>query len=242
MLSNIECIALRTVRVNDSRNLLSVWSRCHGRLTLAMPSGKGRESKRRRALTGPLSLFEAVVDIRPDREVATVREMIPMATSPAMLLSPMRAAGATFLAETLDVILRRTEADDILSDFLFSAVAYYGECGGRAAANFHVSFLIHLAEFLGIAPDYGEARHGCLFDIKEGRFVRSAPLHGDYLSSVDSHALLAFGEISLYHCGRIFIERFERRRAIDIIFNYYDLHLCSLEGVKSLSILRQIFD
>ena len=127
MLSNIECIALRTVRVNDSRNLLSVWSRCHGRLTLAMPSGKGRESKRRRALTGPLSLFEPVVDIRPDREVATVREMIPMATSPAMLLSPMRAAGATFLAETLDVILRRTEADDILSDFLFSAVAYYGE-------------------------------------------------------------------------------------------------------------------
>lgn len=242
MLSNIECIALRTVRVNDSRNLLSVWSRSHGRLTLAMPSGSGRESKRRRALTGPLSLFEAVVDIRPDREVVSVREMIPMASSPTMLLSPMRIAGATFLAETLDVILRRTEADDILSDYLFSAIAYYGVCESRAAANFHISFLIHLAEFLGIAPDYGEAKPGCLFDMRDGRFIMSAPLHGDYLSAVDSRALFALGELSLYRCGRIFIERFERRRALDLIFHYFDLHLCSLESVKSLSILRQIFD
>jgi len=242
MLTKLHCIALRTVRVNDSRNLLSVWSREHGRLTFVMPAGNGREARRRRALTGPLALFEAVGDVRPDRDIITVRDLMPMPESPAMSMSPVRAASAPFLAEALDLLLRRTPADDILSAYLFDAISYYGTASTAAAANFHISFLYHLSVFLGIAPDIDEAAPGDYFDMREGRFISTAPLHGDYLSAADSRILLALARVPITHCGMLRVPRHERRRAIDSILHYYSLHLCELEGLQSLPILRRIFD
>lgn len=242
MLTKLHCMALRTVRVNESRNLQSVWSREQGRLTFVMPAGNSREARRRRALTAPLSLFEAVGDVRPEREIITVRDLMPLPESPAMSMSPVRAASAAFLAEALDLLLRRTAADDLLSTYLFDAVAYYGVATAASAANFHISFLYHLSAFLGIAPDIEEYAPGYYFDMREGRFMATAPIHGDYLSAADSRMLLALSRVPLVRCGMLKVPRYERRRAIDAILHYYSLHLCELEGLQSLSILRRVFD
>ncbi|MDE5662357.1 MAG: recombination protein O N-terminal domain-containing protein, partial [Muribaculaceae bacterium] len=51
MYTHLDCIALRTTKVSDSKNLLSAWTRTHGRLTFSLPAGAGREARRRRALT-----------------------------------------------------------------------------------------------------------------------------------------------------------------------------------------------
>jgi len=242
MLTKLHCIALRTVRVNDKRNLQSVWSREEGRLTFVMPTGNSREARRRRALTAPLALFEAVGDVRPDREIITVHDLMPMPVSPVMSMSPVRSASAAFLAEALDLLLRRTAADDLLSIYLFDAVAYYGVASAAAAANFHMSFFYHLSTFLGIAPDIGGYSPGAYFDMREARFTATAPIHGDYLSAADSRMLLALSRVPLARCGMLKVPRYERRRAIDAILHYYSLHLCELEGLQSLSILRRIFD
>ena len=50
MYEPLECIALRTTRISDSKSLLSVWERTRGRLTFAIPAGASREARRRRAL------------------------------------------------------------------------------------------------------------------------------------------------------------------------------------------------
>lgn len=242
MLTKLHCIALRTVRVNDSRNLQSVWSREQGRLTFVMPAGNGREARRRRALTAPLALFEAVGDVRPDRDIISVRDLSPLDGSPVMSMSPVRTAAAVFIAEALDILLRRTPADDALSSFLFDAVAYYGMAPSGAAANFHMSFLCHLSRYLGIAPDIDEYMSGYCFDMREGRFTATAPLHGDFLWPAGSRFLLALFAVPLAHCGLLRVSRSERRKAIDDILRYYSLHLCELEGLQSLSILREIFD
>lgn len=242
MLKNIYCIALRTVKVNDSRNLLSVWSDEYGRMSVVMPSGNSREARCRRALTSPLSLFEAVADVRADRDVVTVRDLMPLPQSPGMNLSPMRVAGAAFIAEALDVLLRRSEADPALSAFLFDALAFYGEADSRSAANFIVFFFFHLARFLGIVPELEGEVANKVIDLREGRVVSSVPLHGDYLAGADFRTAIALSRVPLRRCGLINIARFERRRALDVILHYYEMHLASLESLKSLEILRQIFD
>lgn len=215
MLSRIYCIALRTVRVNDGRNLLSVWSRDHGRMTIAMPAGAGARPSDAGHLLRPWHYSRPWADLRPDREIVTVRDLMPLPSSPTMVMSPTRMAGATFLAEALDVLLRRTEVESDLSTFLFDAVAFYGEAPVAAAANFHISFLCHLAAFMGIAPDTG-LLGGCkVFDMREGRFAVAPPLHGDYLSGDDARVVGILERIPLRRCGLIKMPRYERRRALD---------------------------
>lgn len=240
MLEPIECIALRSVAAGETSVLLSAWSRSHGRITIAMPAGSSRESRRRRALTTPLAHFEAVADFRAGKDIIRVRDLVPLPTSP--LLSPTRIVGASFMAEILDRLLRRSEADEALSDYLFAATSLYGSAGAAVARNYHIFFLAHLAAFLGIEPDLADGGTSAYFDMREGRVSPSIPLHSDYIGPDDMRTLKALARVPLRLCGCIGIERYHRRRAIDLILRYYELHLIELEGLKSLPILRQIFD
>ena len=242
MQQNLQCLALRTVRLSDSRNLLSVWAAGIGRLTFALTAGSSRESRRRRALTMPMSLFEAVVNLNPGRDIHAVREISPLPGSPAMMLSPSRTAVASLIAETLDILLRRTSADDAMTSYLFDSAVFFGEAEERGAGNFTLSFLYHLMYYLGIAPDVDEYRSGWNFDLKEGRFTASIPLRGESLSAEDTRAVVALARVPLRRCGLLKFPRYERRRALDILLHYYSLHLSSLDGLKSMGVLRQIFD
>ena len=96
MVQAVKCIALRTVKVADSRNLLSVWTAGDGRLSFAVAAGHGREAARRRALMSPLATFEAVADIRPQRAIHTLRDVAPCRTPSPSLLRPSRRPTHSF--------------------------------------------------------------------------------------------------------------------------------------------------
>ena len=239
----LNCIALRTVRLNESKNLLTVWCRQYGRLTLAMPAGASREARRRRALTGPLSTFDCVVDFKPGREIHSVRDISAGHYSLAVESSAPKQLVAMFLAEVLDILLRRTEADGPLSDFLFYSLEVLSALSDPAAVvNFHIVFLYGLSHFAGIAPDLSGWRNGAVFDLREGVFRTTLPLHRDFLSPRESLALIYVSRVSYRTAGRLPFVREERNRALDVILQYYSLHLASMSSLKSLDILRSMLD
>ena len=240
MLTPVDCIALRTVRLNDSKNLLSVWSRQAGRLTFAIPAGSSREARRRRAITAPLGTFCGVCDIRPDREILSVRDIMPLPGSPAMNPSPVQTMSAMFLAEALDLLLRRQEADERLSDFLFGSMELLAATTGAAAANFHIIFLYTFAHFAGIAPDTGDYGPKAVFDMREGRFRPSAPLHDDHIEGDEARMMMLISRTPLSRAGRLPLSRAGRNRALDLILRYFTLHLSPLGSLKSPEILRML--
>lgn len=240
MLLPVECISLRTVRLSDSKNLLSVWSRQAGRLTFAVPAGNSREARRRRAFTSPLGTFEGVCDLRPDRDIQSVRDVMPMPGSIAMGGTPLHGLTAFFLADALDVVLRRSAPDEALSDFLFDSLAVFAALGGRAAANFHLLFLFGLAHYAGIEPDTGDYAPGRVFDMREGRFRLSAPLHSDYIEGREARLMVMLSRATYASAAHLPFDRDGRRRALDLILQYFTLHLAPLNKLKSLDILRSI--
>lgn len=240
MLTPVECIALRTVRLTDSKNLLSVWSREAGRLTFAIPAGSSREARRRRAITAPLGTFCGVSDIRPDREILSVRDIMPLPGSPAMNPSPAQGMSAMFLAEVLDSLLRRQEPDDRLSDFLFRSMDILSAATGAAAANFHIVFMYTFAHYAGIAPDTGDYRRNAVFDMREGRFRLSAPLHDDHIEGDEARMMMLISRTPLARAGRLPLTRATRNRALDLILRYFSLHLAPLNSLKSPEILRML--
>lgn len=242
MLQNITCIALRTVKVSDRQDLITVWSREAGRTSFAVPAGNSAAARRRRALTSPLSVFECVADIRAGREIHTLRELNAAPFSLALVSSPAKSLTAIFLAEVLDNLLRKTEADAMLSQFIFASIEIFAGLPARAAANFHIIFLLRLMHFAGIEPDMGEYCRGRVFDIREGRFLVARPLHGQFLDAGECRMLSLMQRVDYFTSGRLPLSRATRNMAVDRILNYYQLHLGSLSNIKSLEILRRMGD
>lgn len=242
MLVPVKCIALRTIRLNDSKNLLSAWVESHGRLTFAITAGKSREAARRRALTTPLATFEAIADIRPGRAINTLRDISPMPGSLALASTPLQNAVAAFVAEALDNILRNSPPDNALSAYIFSAAHTFAKAHGRTLANFNISFLYHLTHMCGVGPDISLYHKGCIFDIPQATFSSSLPLHNNFIRPDKAHFVTILHRIPLDRCGLIKIDRQQRREIFDHILSFYSYHLIAIDNLESLKILQQLFE
>lgn len=252
--TTLHCLALRTVRHSDTRDILTAWSRERGRIAIAMPAGAGREARRRRALAAPLALFEGEVTGRPDRDIVSMRDFSAMPGSPALAATPLKAMVASFIAEVLDHVLRRNEADAPLSDFLFGSARVLAAMPAQALPMFAPTLMFGLLHHAGVAPDLDAYRRSAIFDLRDARFRTSPPLHGDYLEGEACRALMALsrvhynkllraladGDITRSLGRPFFPGAAARREVLQRLIDYYGIHVCPLDTIKTLAVLREM--
>lgn len=239
MYQHLDCICLRIVKVSDKRDLMSAWTRQCGRLSFGIPAGASRQARMRRALLSPLATFEAECELRPDRDIHSLRDIRPGKSSLAILSSPAKNLTAIFLSEFLDLLLRRNEPDSALSDFLFSAVYTLAtDTANNLGGTFHLIFLYRLTHYIGIGPDNYAYTEGAVFDLREGIFRNSPPLHPDFLSGdlCQLFASLATADFD----NPPHTTRQQRADLLDALLKYYSIHLMSFSSLKSLDILRDM--
>lgn len=242
MYINLDCIALRSVRYNDRHSILSVYTRQRGRLSVLVSAGNGREASRRRAIIMPGSRFSCVADIRDvSGKIPLMRDVQSRGTSPAAIADPVKSAVTLFIVDFLNTILRDAQPDELLFDYVDRMLADYTTLSGIVQANFHILFLIKLMHFLGIEPDIATYRKGYVFDIDDGIFRSSPPLHGHFLDPVQSQIAAKILRINYrnMHCYKLSAK--DRNTILDIIINYYTVHFTSLQSMKSLEVLRSLF-
>ena len=239
MFQTLHAVALRTVKYNDRSSILTAWSAELGRVALLMPAGSGAESRRRRALTMPMSLFEGVVDARPGRDVMPVSDVKGVLKGSDIAANPVRATVAMFLAEVLTVITREGGPDAALWRFLEESVSTLGRLSGVALANFHLVFLTRLASVMGLEPDMSTWSKGKWLDLVDGVFRRTQPMHDHVLEPAEARlARLMLSLTDYRHLGVLPVTRDTRRLALDVILRYYTLHHSSLDGLHSLPVVR----
>lgn len=240
MHSTLHCIALRTVRHTDRASILTAWSAEHGRVALLIPGGVGAESRRRRALTAPMSLFECVADIRPDREVYSMRDLKALRVNAGIAASPTRTAVALFLSEVTAAILCDGQPDAATWSLLTDMVATLDSASGHELAAFPLYYLCMLGARLGITPDPSEYRRGMYFDMIDSRFVTVPPITRQYLTPDRARIAAALLTLPLKRIGRLGLSRATRSDALDTILEYYTLHYTRPGTLRSLDIVRML--
>lgn len=242
MYTTVHGIALRTVRYNDTSSILTAWTAEHGRLSLLMPAAGSRESRRRRALTMPFSLFCCQVDLRPDRHIFSVRDMRPEVVAADITANPVKATVAIFLADALDSLLRMDAlGDPALWALLRNAVTALDRVRRPAAiANFHLWFLYRLGAVMGIEPDVTDYRPGYIFDLVGASYRPSAPGHSHYVEAAEAAMPYVLSRLQPRTLHRLRLTAAQRNRALDTIIQYYTLHNMPLGNLQSLAVLRSM--
>lgn len=189
-----------------------------------------------------MALFECVGQVRPGREVMSVRDLRPLPGSPAMQPSPTKAMIAQFLGEVADSMLRRTEPDEPLSDFLFASSMALSATDGAALPYFHLIYLYRLTHFAGIEPRLDDFAPGAILDLREGALRPTRPLHDDFLSPDDTETIAAISATDYAGCASLTLDRAARRRAVDALLRYFSIHLATPTSFKSLTILRDLVE
>lgn len=242
MFQKIKAIPLRTIRYSDKNSILSVWTAEQGRMSLLVSASGGRESRRRRALTMPMSILDCEIDVRPGCDVHPVREMRAAAVTPSVSANPVKAAVAMFMAEVVTVAFRDSaDSDDATWQTLTGAILMLEATDNMSAlANFPLWFMARMAMLTGIEPDTGDAGRGAVFDMSEGIFRPAPPVRGVWLNPDESRVAALLTHLPAHHLRLLRLGGADRRRAMDCALRYFGLHHLPLTALKSLPVLHAL--
>ena len=233
-------IVLHVIKFGDTQLIVDFLTEIHGRLSFLIRLPKSPNGIAKRQYFQPLMLLDIEYDYRPSLKMQKLRNIgvaYPFVTIP---LSPIKISLSLFLAEFLLYATKFEQGDKALFSFVYDSFVWLDKAKGEIA-NFHLLFLARLTIFLGLGPNLRGYDGNGYFDLQEGCFVSFVPTHSHFLSIDDSMHLFQFFRLRYETMHLYTMSRMERYHCVEVIVEYYRLHIPNFPELKSLSILRSLF-
>lgn len=241
MLCKTRGIVLHAIPYNDRYSIIYMYTEAFGRASYLVARTRGKKSIVSKSLFMPLSVVEMEVEHSNKRDLHRIRESKLCFPLTELFCNPVKNVLALFLAEVLYRVVKETEPDERLFNYLCSSIQYL-EVAEKGVANFHLVFLLHLLFYIGIYPNVGTYREDAYFDMLNGVFVERIPMHRHYLTPKESVILARLLKIRFENMSLYAFSRQERVEIIQRLLAYYRLHLPDFPEIKSLSVMQSLFD
>ena len=215
MLQKTVGIVLHVLKYNDTSNIVEMYTELSGRASFLVTVPRSKKATVKSVLFQPLALIEFEADYRPNTSLFRIKEAKSFSPFTSIPYDPFKSAIALFLAEFLYRAIREEAENRPLFAYLQHSILWLDTCK-ISFANFHLVFLMRLSRFLGLYPNLDDYHAGDYFDM---------------LMRMNYETMHLFG-----------MNRTERARCLAIINEYYRLHLPDFPILKSLDVLKELFD
>ena len=240
MLTKTEAIVLRSLKYGENRLIINLLTESEGVVTVAVNMPKTQRGKLKRQLFQPLTLLSIELDMRQNRELQHLRDARISVPFASLATDPAKLGIALFLAEFLYFCSRGEDASEGFFQYIKNSILWLD--GSRQHyANSHLVFMMRLSRFIGFMPNVDDYVEGDFFDMRNACFVRTSPLHPDYLSPEDASHVITLLRMNFETMHLFRLTRSERNRIVDIIILYYRLHVASFPELRSLDIVRELW-
>ena len=184
-------------------------------------SSRGRGSKL--ALFQPMFAleFEGLTSSR--QQMHRFREVQSGIVLQRMPFDVRRSTIALFMAEVLCRLVKESEPDSQLFDFVWESIGALDSME-EGVANFHLWFLVNLSRFLGFYPG-NEYMPGAWFDACEGSYTVQKPPHATVMTPENARLMNDFVECDVRCLAEIGLNRTQRSAFLEALLAYYGYHL-----------------
>lgn len=231
-------IVLNNVKYGDTSLIVNVYTQAFGRRSYVVKGVRGNRRRGMTALMQPLSIVELDATAGVQGRLGYIREVHvswPFATIP---FDPVRRAISFFMTEVIVTSVREEEPDPDLFDFIMRSVQALDE-GIPAQHNFHLYFMLQLSRLMGFAPDASNSGLP-FFDMVDGVFTGTGARSGHCLAGDDKLLWAALTSVTLDTLGSLSLNADRRQRLIELLEEYYTLHLPTFPGLRTHRVLHQV--
>lgn len=219
MLEKTRAVVLNTLRYTDTKLIATLFTESRGAVSFIVRQAKGRRPTVQSVLLAPLMQLVVVMDYRDSvrlQRIVDVKVDFPYKTVP---YNPLKQTIALFLGEFLYYALREEQNNPELYSYLTDSLQWL-DAREEGYANFPTTFLIRLSRFLGFWPDTEEAATV----LREGE-----------TSLVPLLLRMDFATMHLFR-----FTREQRTRLLEVLNDYYRLHIPHFPELRSMAILREV--
>ena len=232
-------VVLGTIKYGDKGVVVQMLTSSHGRQSYMVQGLGSRRGHSKLALFQPLFAleFEGLESSKMQmHRFGAVQSGIVLQTIPFDI---KKSTIALFMAEVLHRLVKESEANEMLFDFVWGSVEAL-DAATEGVANFHLWFLSNLCRFLGFSPG-NEYMPEAWFDISEGLYTVDSPPREHRMSQQNALILRDMLECDVRYIAEIGLNRHQRVEFLSALVRYYGYHLDTINSVQSIRILQEVF-
>lgn len=236
MIERIHAIVLRVVKYNDRMQIADVLTREHGRLSFAIPEGSATSRRKSaRTMWRPLALLEFDTDLKSRGTLPRGKDVRVYATYEDLPYNPIKTMVALFINELLAGAVWGEQPDPPLYEFVEQSLILLDKID-YGLPNFHIAFAVQLLCFLGIVPAADRTPWQRFYDLRAAEYTEALPPHQDRLIDEEALALEQIMRMNYRNMRRFRFSRTQRQRILEVINDYYMLHVPDFRRMKSLAV------
>lgn len=233
-----KAIVLASLKYGETSLIVKIYTASDGLKSYLLKGVfSSRKGKFKTAYFQPLTQLEVVAVHKNKGTLESLREVKVNYPYTSLHSDITKNAITLFLSEMLVNCIQEEQPDPGLFAYLETSLQWLDT--HEHIANFHLYFLLALTRFLGCYPETSD-KEAPYFDLTEGQFT-SDPTGKRVISGDDLlHFRTLLGtNFDVVH--RIKFSKDQRRRMLQIIVDYFELHLHGFRKPKSLAVLNEVF-
>ena len=234
-----KAIVLSSLKYGDTSLIVRAYTESDG-LKAYLLKGilASRKGKLKTAYFQPLSQLDIVAIHKNKGTLEQIREARIDFPYTTMHTDIIKNAITMFLAEMLTNCIREEQSDPSLFSYLQTALQWLDT--HDQIANFHLYFLLSLTRFLGCYPDLSDI-DATYFDLLEGQFT-DAPLGKKVISGDELNQFRKLLGTNFDVVHLIQMSKKQRQQLLQMIVEYFELHLHGFRKPRSLAVLNEVFN
>ena len=234
----VQAIVLKVFNFSDNQKIVHAFSKERGYISLISPSSFFRK---RNCTVHLMQVVEAEIFYTEKSSLYKLKSVTPLVNLSALYFDIYKMNIALLWGEVLDLILKNEQKNIDLFNFILQSVEYLNETV-KDIANFNLFFLYRLATLIGFKIDTSTYEEGYVLDINGGVFIpcggKEAYVSGPNAAQV-IHKLCS---CQVEELADIVLDRKSRSILLDIILLFFSIHLNTDFNIKSIKVIREVFD
>lgn len=230
---------LQSIRYGDTSLVVKVYTVDGGLQTFMVKGVRGKASHNRIAFFQPMTFLRFVQKNRPqstgmaymvDVEVVIAYQSIPNVMNKSAIL--------LYVTELLSHVLTQQERNEPLYSFIYQSMVWL-DLVDDGYANFPLYFTLEISRYLGFYPRANYVEHS-VFDMMEGQFVLTPPLHPYYFNESQSAVFFRLLNLGIDELSKVVMTGIQRNALIDGVITFMRLHAPMLKGLQSHEVLKEV--
>lgn len=237
MVVSTKALVLSKIKYNDNDLIVKCYTASSGVKSYVIKNAlKSKKGKLKPAYFQLLTLLEIEAEHKDNRNLHYFKEVRLYKPYETLHTSIFKSTVVLFLAEILSMILNEEEANRPLFEYLETTLLWFDAV--EKTGTFHQQFLMGLTKFLGINPDTSNAFLP-YFNLENGNFQHQNG--GHCVTGSKLELLKPFLGTKFDTTLSLELNSTQKHELLNMILDYFKLHLHAFKHPQSLSILNQIY-
>jgi DNA repair protein RecO (recombination protein O) len=239
MLIKTKAIVISALKYSEADLIVKCFTESSGLKTYLLRNIlKSKKGKLRTAMFQPLTQLEIEAFHKDKGTLESIREAKVLEHYQTLHTEVAKSAIVFFISDVLRSAIQEEEANPALFQYLTAATLWLD--AHDHVANFHLLFLVRLSKHLGFYPDDSDLSL-TYFNLLDGTFENEE--RNKYCFTGETiNILKQLLGIHFDALDAVTLNQQQRAASLNILLQYYELHLHGFKKPRSLAVLNSIFN